>query len=147
MNLHDDIEKFLGMFVRHDARRRYQSIFSLKESSWKRITFHQFECIRIESATHTYVTSIRPSLPHPSHSPAICIWDHPIIESLRPFADSKVDVFATGHTGITGHKKEILEEVLTDYSIIRDGFVTIVRNSLYVLFDHDDNITIARNQT
>ncbi len=147
LNIDEHIDQFLAEFVRADARRRYKSIFSLNESRWDKITFHDFASVQIDSPMHTFVRGIRPNLPHPSHSPQVGIWDDPVLDLIRPYADSCVDVFSTGHTKNTGHKRSFLYNAVTDYSIILDGFVTIVPNRLYALFDHDDNITICRNQT
>lgn len=148
MNIHSHIDQFLAEFVRADARGRYKSIFSLHESRWDKVTFHDFSSVQINAPNHTFVRGIRPNHPHPSHSPQVeGIWDDPILDPIRAYADACVDVFSTGHTKVTGHKRAILQDALIDISIIFDGFVTIVPNRLYVLFDHDDNITICRNRT
>ncbi|TAG06686.1 MAG: hypothetical protein EAZ42_13520 [Verrucomicrobia bacterium] len=144
VNILDPIDQFLTEFILARARDRYRSIFSLYESRWGKVMFHNFESIRIETSTRTYVRGVRPLLSHSSHSPQISIWDDPLLESIHRFADSEVDVFSTGHTKVTGHKRALLRDALTDYSLIFDGFVTIVPSSLYIIFDHDDNLTICR---
>jgi len=145
VNIHDHIDLFLTDFIRPDARDRYRSILQLNERRWGKITFHDFASNRIEAPTHTYLSGIRPTLPPPSHSPAVkSFWDDPDFVSLRPFADLDVDIFSTGHTKITGHKQAFLRDALTDYALIFDGFIAVLPSSLYVLLDHDDNLTICK---
>ena len=140
-----DIELFLETFVRSDFRSRYRNLFSLGLNRWERITFHSFLDKCIESPKHHYTVSFRPCAASPFHSPSEPEWfEDPDLAHLRSYMAREVDVYATGASKERGHKRRLLKDGLTDYTIIRDGFVSVLPSRLYVVLDHDDNLTICR---